>query len=484
MVELATARKKEKNGKGPKGEGVKCAHHENGREGADAGAGEDSTEREKLANKFRHHPIYRLSLGQFGLGVTAVLAQLAITFFNDVHLDLYTLNEGLLCGASFAVTGLLGISAARWLSPRMGTIFLLASALAAILAVLLLTFSCAHLAEILWYQETDDYAASGFPLLKSLLSLQIVVSTVELCFALSCVALSTKTCCSTFTRRSSGEAKAMEEWPTFRSNSLKNSHKYPSLSIKLLSSLQIFIGSLCLFLFVVLFSLSFDARHSLTFEEIYCGLLFIGIGLFGFYTVKHLAVTSLTPYMLLNIFGCLFAGLLVTLALIRIYMFDKMQEKGLAYRREDLRFLPTLNCTRDVLEDIVDLSAVDYTKRHTTPSPEDVERSIRNCERLREEELRDARTVLGRGAEMGGPRKVYQLEIGLAVLECIAALICATLSARACCCCCLPSDDDDEGTRRLTNGYHAAEESEEEAPAAHAYRNGDRQRGGYNEYRK
>ena len=27
-------------------------------------------------------------------------------------------------------------------------------------------------------------------------------------------------------------------------------------------------------------------------------------------------------------------------------MFDKMQEKGLAYRREDLRFLPTLNCTR------------------------------------------------------------------------------------------------------------------------------------------
>ena len=77
--------------------------------------------------------------------------------------------------------------------------------------------------------------------------------------------------------------------------------------------------------------------------------------------------------------------------LIRIYMFDTVQEKGLAYRREDLKFLPTLNCTRwvfsvfhtigrldgtvvenhrDVLEDIVDLSAVDYTRRHTTPSPE------------------------------------------------------------------------------------------------------------------
>ena len=35
--------------------------------------------------------------------------------------------------------------------------------------------------------------------------------------------------------------------------------------------------------------------------------------------------------------------------LIRIYMFDTVQEKGLAYRREDLKFLPTLNCTRWVV---------------------------------------------------------------------------------------------------------------------------------------
>ena len=171
MVELATARKKEKKGKGFKGEvammvmmmiiimmikmmiipnmrdknekkgnliclydqGVKCAHHENGRGGTDATEEGEAKDKGNLADKFRHHPIYRLSLGQvntnitytnntntnanitninttnimttqFGLGVTALLAQLAITFFNDVHLDLYTLNEGLLCGASFAVT--------------------------------------------------------------------------------------------------------------------------------------------------------------------------------------------------------------------------------------------------------------------------------------------------------------------------------------------------------------------------------------------
>jgi len=229
--------------------------------------------------------------------------------------------------------------------------------------------------------------------------------------------------------------------------------------------------------------MGFDARHSLTFEEVYCGLLFIGIGLFGFYTVKHLAVTSLTPFMVLNIIACLFSGLLITLALIRIYMFDTVQEKGLAYRREDLKFLPTLNCTRDVLEDIVDLSAVDYTRRHTTPSPEDVERSIRNCERMREHELRDARMVLGRGAETGGPRKVYQLEIGLAILEAIAAIICALLSARSCCCCCISPEDDDEAHRpHLNNGFHPVD-SEEEVPATQALRNGDK-RVEYNEYRK
>ena len=153
--------------------------------------------------------------------MTAVLAQLAITFFNDVHLDLYTLNEGLLCGASFAVTvsfihftkkiwshhhhhhqGLLGISAARWLSPRLGTLFLLASALAAILAVsqlpsfvctfeqclnillsqclhialqvLLLTFSCAHLAEILWCRHLPH----SHPLNLTTITIAIAIITI------------------------------------------------------------------------------------------------------------------------------------------------------------------------------------------------------------------------------------------------------------------------------------------------------------------
>ena len=172
------------------------------------------------------------------------------------------------------------------------------------------TSSTSHIPTHLRYQESDDYAASSFPLLKTLLSLQIVASILELCLATTCVSLGTKACCSVNHAR-------------FRQDALTQ-HKYPILPMKLLSSMHIFIGIVCLLLFAILFTLSFDARHSLTCEEVYCGLLFIGIGVFGFYTLKRVNVTSLTPFMVLNIFGFIFAGLLLCLALVRVYMFDKV----------------------------------------------------------------------------------------------------------------------------------------------------------------
>ena len=59
---------------------------------------------------------------------------------------------------------------------------------------------------------------------------------------------------------------------------------------------------------LILSILSLDTRHSLTCEELYCGLVFITVGVFGLYTVRHVNITSLTPFMILNIFGCIFAG--------------------------------------------------------------------------------------------------------------------------------------------------------------------------------
>ena len=102
-------------------------------------------------------------------------------------------------------------------------------------------------------------------------------------------------------------------------------------------------------IFVALFTFSFDSRHTLTFEEIYCGFVFIGIGVFGLYTLKRVSLTSLTPFMILNIFGCIFALITMVLACVRIFMLDRRHENYLMMKREDLLILPKLNCTKDVI---------------------------------------------------------------------------------------------------------------------------------------
>ena len=139
-------------------------------------------------------------------------------------------------------------------------------------------------------------------------------------------------------------------------------------------------------------------------------------------------MTSLTPFMVLNIFGCIFAGLLLVLALVRIYMLDKVQDKYLTLRQEDLLSFPKLNCTRDVLETI-------YPKRFTTPSPEVIRINIDHCEKMKRDAIAEAKEIVYSGSEFEGPRKIYQLEIALALCEALAAVICASLCCRACCCC-------------------------------------------------
>ena len=130
---------------------------------------------------------------------------------------------------------------------------------------------------------------------------------------------------------------------------------------------------------------------------------------------------------MLNIFGCLFAFLLLVLALVRIYMLDKVQEKYVTLRQEDLLQFPKLNCTNDVLETI-------YHKQFTTPSPEEIRNTINHCEKMKRDAIAEAEQILSSGSEFEGPRKIYQLEIALALFEALAAVICASFCCRACCC--------------------------------------------------
>ena len=74
------------------------------------------------------------------------------------------------------------------------------------------------------------------------------------------------------------------------------------------SYLHIVVGSCLIILFIALFIFHLDTRHSLTNEEVYCGLVIISIGSFGLYSIKKgISLTNLTALLILNFFGKLFA---------------------------------------------------------------------------------------------------------------------------------------------------------------------------------
>ena len=167
-------------------------------------------------------------------------------------------------------------------------------------------------------------------------------------------------------------------------------HRYPLLPVRIFSILQIVLGVSSLLFFMALFIFALDTRHSLTCEEIYCGLAFICIGAFGLYTVKHINMTSLTPFMILNIFGCIFAGILLTLATVRILMLDRLQQDILIMKQQDLALLPGLNCTKDVLESTrADQRTPNiFGAVRDSPSPAQIKHNIEECERMKLENIR------------------------------------------------------------------------------------------------
>ena len=429
----------------------------NGGGGGDCAAVIKDPATQILETKFSRHPLHLLAVGQMCLGAISVICQIIISLSNDVHLNLSTVNEGIFCGFVFLITGSVGLFTSYKITQFNVTAFFVLNIFSSIFSVIFLLLSCCLLSDTLWYQEEDGYGDSRFLLLKTFLSIEIVLSIFELSLSVTCASLCRKSCC-------------------FNDDTSISAHRYPVVPVKMFSALQILVGVCSILFFFILFSLSFDARHTLTFEEIYCGFVFIGIGVFGFYTVRKVSETSVTPFLVLNIFGCLFAFLLLVLALVRIYMLDKVQEKYVTLRQEDLLQFPKLNCTKDVLETI-------YHKQFTTPSPEEIRSTINHCEKMKRDAIAEAEHILSSGSEFEGPRKIYQLELALAMFEALAAIICASFCCRACCCVPGPPDRKYEERPHHHNGAPAQAEKEELGDWA-SKEQGDLGRKEYNEYRK
>ena len=79
-------------------QGVKCTQHENGRGGTDATEeeGKEAKDKENFADKFRHHPIYRLSLGQ----VNTNNSNTNITNNNNMTLPVWPWSDSVVSPAS------------------------------------------------------------------------------------------------------------------------------------------------------------------------------------------------------------------------------------------------------------------------------------------------------------------------------------------------------------------------------------------------
>ena len=102
---------------------------------------------------------------------------------------------------------------------------------------------------------------------------------------------------------------------------------------------------------------------------------------------------------------------------------------------------------------------------------------------MKRDAIAEAEHILSSGSEFEGPRKIYQLELALAMFEALAAIICASFCCRACCCVPGPLDRKYEERPHHHNGAPAQAEKEELGDWA-SKEQGDLGRKEYNEYRK
>ena len=110
---------------------------------------------ERLRSKFNHHPIHLLSLSQIGLGIISLLCQIIISYCNDVHLDLTTINEGAFSGMIFAISGSVGLFTFYKTNHFNVKAFLIMNIFAALFSIVLLLLSSCLLGDTLWYEEED-----------------------------------------------------------------------------------------------------------------------------------------------------------------------------------------------------------------------------------------------------------------------------------------------------------------------------------------
>ena len=115
--------------------------------------------------------------------------------------------------------------------------------------------------------------------------------------------------------------------------------------------------------------------------------------------------------------------------------------------------IPTLNCTKDVLESFsTSRTPKIFGYQTSTPSPAEIKYNIEQCELMKMETINEANEVLATSTGnnilvhiiktndynilvpgMSGPCTVYYIEIGVGLVEVLISIICVVMGCRAVC---------------------------------------------------
>eukprot|EP00088_Acartia_fossae_P009448 TRINITY_DN1457_c0_g1_i6.p1 TRINITY_DN1457_c0_g1~~TRINITY_DN1457_c0_g1_i6.p1 ORF type:complete len:329 (-),score=37.44 TRINITY_DN1457_c0_g1_i6:118-1104(-) len=221
-------------------------------------------------------------------------------------------------------------------------------------------------------------------------------------------------------------------------NSPRRAH-YKDRTIQVLSSCQIGIGAI----FFLVFFLNFFLIRAVTiFDEIWCGLAFIVIGIVGLLSINRF-YKLVTAFLVLNIIGCIFSIVLISFTGVRMsQVYQEEIYQKITYQF-DLRDLQSdyYNCTEKVLD------FQKFNKDVERDDFVDIERDVRECEKMKQEEIKRLENAL---VEMSQEQTRYDtyfnilvVQLLLVILEMVILVTTAGLVCHVCCCCCAASQQLD-----------------------------------------
>jgi len=241
---------------------------------------------------------------------------------------------------------------------------------------------------------------------------------------------------------------------------------------------QLALGSFCIICFLLnIFVIDVFS----IFEEIWCGIFFVIIGIVGIFAARRQQISFVTVFLILNIFGSLFTIVMIVTTSVKLGIADSKKGRQLSYWKDDMEGLQNEkyhNCTDQAIHKLSFGHEKTTVKGFADPEV-DVEQEptlkseIQKCEVKRVEQIRKLEIMIKKNEplhQFQTKAAILSVQLIVVLLELTITIICASLSCRACCC--LPSSDTTAvyiPQEKLTKGsavIHVSKKSGQELAAS------------------